>query len=139
MADGLGSVSYNYDQLSRLSSETRYFSALSRSPTVGNYVISYQYNLANELTSVTDPFGAQMSYNRDTAGRVTSVTGSGFLNISSTLQKFNIALGAVRRALPTMMGTPPPPVMMRESSPPRINCLDSTSSSSITLTDACRR
>jgi YD repeat-containing protein len=83
MADGLGSVSYNYDQLSRLSSETRYFSALSSSPTGGNYGISYQYNLANELTSVTDPFGAQMSYNRDTAGRVASVTGAGFLGIST--------------------------------------------------------
>jgi YD repeat-containing protein len=83
MTDGLGSVSYNYDQLSRLTSETRSFSALSSSPTGGNYGISYQYNLANELTSVTDPFGAQMSYNRDAAGRVTSVTGSGFLNIST--------------------------------------------------------
>jgi YD repeat-containing protein len=89
MTDGLGSVSYSYDQLSRLTSETRYFSALSSSPTGGNYGISYQYNLANELTSVTDPFGAQMSYNRDTAGRVASVTGSGAANIStyaSTIQ-----------------------------------------------------
>jgi YD repeat-containing protein len=51
MTDGLGSVSYNYDQLSRLTSETRYFSALSSSPTGGNYGISYQYNLANEVTS----------------------------------------------------------------------------------------
>ena len=51
MTDGLGSVSYGYDQLSRLTSETRYFSALWNSPTGGNYGINYQYNLANELTS----------------------------------------------------------------------------------------
>jgi len=83
MSDGLGNVSYSYDQLSRLTSETRYFSALVNSSTGGNYNITYQYNLASELTSITDPFSAQINYNRDTAGRVTSVTGSGFLNISS--------------------------------------------------------
>src|SRR6266576_5309603 len=66
-----------------MTSETRSFSALGNSPTGGNFGINYQYNLANDLTSVTDSFGAQMSYNRDTGGRVTSVTGSGFLNISS--------------------------------------------------------
>src|SRR6267378_1025474 len=78
MNDGLGSTTYSYDQLSRLTSETRYFSALSSSATGGNYGISYQYNLANELTSITDPFGAQMGYNRDAVGRVASVTGAGF-------------------------------------------------------------
>jgi YD repeat-containing protein len=73
MNDGLGSMTYSYDQLSRLTSETRYFNALSYSPTGGNYGISYQYNLANELTSISDPFGAQIGYTRDTIGRTTAV------------------------------------------------------------------
>jgi len=63
---------YSYDQLSLLTLEMRYFSALSNSPTGGNYGVTYQYNLASELTSIADPFGAQMSYNRDAVGRVTS-------------------------------------------------------------------
>jgi len=105
MSDGLGSMSYSYDQLSRLSSETRYFSALGNSPTGGNYGISYQYNLANELTSVTDPFGAQMSYNRDTAGRVTSVTGSGFLNISSYASNIQYRAGGGQKSVTYGDGT----------------------------------
>ena len=80
----IGSNTYNYDQLSRLLTETRYFSALSSNPsTHGNYAINYQYNLAGELTSITDPFGAQISYDRDTAGRVKNVNGSGFLGIAT--------------------------------------------------------
>jgi YD repeat-containing protein len=66
-----------------LTSETRYFSALGNSPTGGNYGISYQYNLGEQLISITDPFGAQIGYNRDTVGRTTAVTGSGFANVSS--------------------------------------------------------
>jgi YD repeat-containing protein len=80
MTDGLGSQSYSYDSLSRLTSETRTFSGL------GAYTLGYSYNLADELVSVTDPFGAQVAYNRDNVGRVSSVTGSGFLgNVSYAL------------------------------------------------------
>ena len=49
MTDGLGSLSYNYDQLSRMMSETRSFNG------VGSFAINYAYNLASELSSVTDP------------------------------------------------------------------------------------
>ncbi|MCU1268231.1 MAG: repeat-associated core domain protein [Acidobacteria bacterium] len=42
MTDGLGSQGYSYDQLSRLTSESRTFI------NVGTYNISYGYNLANE-------------------------------------------------------------------------------------------
>lgn len=84
MNDGMGSVAYSYDQLSRLQWENRHFNGVSNpSSTDQNYKITYGYNLAGELTSITDPFGAQVGYNHDTAGRVTSVTGSGFLNVSS--------------------------------------------------------
>ena len=46
MNDGFGTVSYDYDQLSRMSSETRTFTGL------GNYAISYEYNLANQLRAL---------------------------------------------------------------------------------------
>jgi len=85
MTDGIGQVDYAYDTLSRLTSETRYFSALSSSSTGGNYSINYQYNLANELTSITDSFGAQIGYTRDHSWSHNAVTGSGFANISPTL------------------------------------------------------
>ena len=77
MADGMGSMSYAYDQLSRLTSETRTFASL------GTYSLSYAYNLANQLNSITDPFSAQVGYNFDTAGRVSRVTGSGFGGVSN--------------------------------------------------------
>jgi YD repeat-containing protein len=78
MTDGMGHVNYNYDQLSRLTSELRHFSNLSGSSTGGNYTLTYTYNLGNELTSVTDPNGAQVSYNFDAAGRLSSVSGTPF-------------------------------------------------------------
>lgn len=77
MTDGSGSMSYQYDQLSRLSSETRAINGL------GNFTINYSYNLAGQLTSVTDPFAAQVSYAHDSAGRLTAVTGTGFPNVST--------------------------------------------------------
>ena len=43
MTDGSGTVSYQYDQLSRLLTETRGFTG------VGNYTISYQYNPRERL------------------------------------------------------------------------------------------
>jgi YD repeat-containing protein len=78
MADGMGDVDYNYDQLSRLTSETRHFTNLSGSSTGGDYTLTYTYNVRNELTSVTDPYGAQVNYNFDAAGRISSVTGTPF-------------------------------------------------------------
>jgi YD repeat-containing protein len=99
MNDGLGSMTYSYDQLSRLTAETRYFSSLWNSSTGGNYSISYQYNLANELTSITDPFDAQIAYTRDSVGRTTAVTGSGYANVSSYVSNIQYrAWGGVKAA-----------------------------------------
>jgi YD repeat-containing protein len=77
MSDGMGSMSYGYDQLSRLTSETRTITG------IGTYPLSYTYNLAGAMASITDPFGAQISYNFDGAGRVASVTGSAFAGVSN--------------------------------------------------------
>jgi YD repeat-containing protein len=45
--------------------------------------VQYSYNLAGEPAGVTDPFGAQISYTRDLAGRLLSISGSGFANVST--------------------------------------------------------
>jgi YD repeat-containing protein len=71
MTDGTGSTSYAYDQLSRMSSETHTITGL------GAKLISYQYNLANQLTSITDPLNVTINYGHDQAGRLSGVTGSG--------------------------------------------------------------
>lgn len=78
MSDGLGSKSYVYDQLSRMTSETRTFAGLP-----GSYTLSYAYNRANQLTSLTNQSGAQVGYNYDAIGRPASVSGSGYAGVSS--------------------------------------------------------
>ena len=78
MTDGLGSVSYNYNTLSQLNSETRTFNGLS-----GSYTLTYGYNLAGELSSITNPWNAQVAYDYDKVGRPTNVTGSGYAGVSS--------------------------------------------------------
>src|SRR5438034_2168167 len=70
MSDGLGSVSYGYDQLSRMTSESRTFAGFG-----GPYSLTYQYNLAGELTSITNPFTVSVSYGYDKTGRPISVGG----------------------------------------------------------------
>ena len=77
MTDGLGSVSYVYNQLSQLTSETRTFTGL------GSYALSYAYNLGGELTSITNPWSAQVGYNYDKIGRPSSISGSGYAGVSS--------------------------------------------------------
>jgi YD repeat-containing protein len=73
--DETGNVSYQYDSLSRLQSETRQFSG-SGAPA-GNYTLSYDYNLVGELKTIIDPTGSRVDYEIDSAGRLLSVSGSG--------------------------------------------------------------
>jgi YD repeat-containing protein len=95
MTDGAGRVDYQYDSLSRLTSETRYFNLLARSYTIG-----YGYNLAGQLSGVTDPFGAGFSYQRDTAGQLTAVTGSpAYAGVTNYISNIRYrAWGAVKSA-----------------------------------------
>lgn len=76
MTDGTGSVTYQLDQLSRVTSETRTFSGLPGQ----SFTLSYGYNLAGQVTSLTEPgqFGASVSYAHDSAGKLNNVTGTGF-------------------------------------------------------------
>jgi len=78
MTDGLGSMSYAYDELSRMTSETRTFTNVP-----GSYALSYTYNLAGELKSITNKWDAQAVYNYDAIGRPTSISGSGYAGNSN--------------------------------------------------------
>jgi YD repeat-containing protein len=71
MTDGFGSMTYNYDTLSRLQWEERSLT------NVGTFRLTYGYNLAGQVNSLTDPWGAAVAYAHDATGRVTSVTGTG--------------------------------------------------------------
>src|SRR4051794_4826251 len=42
------------------------------------YILRYDYNLAGQLKSITDPFTSTVTYTRDAAGRVQSVDASGY-------------------------------------------------------------
>ncbi|MEK6301043.1 MAG: hypothetical protein AABO41_10005 [Acidobacteriota bacterium] len=93
MTDGAGSVGYQYDTWSRLTSETRTFNDLS-----GSYPLTYEYNLAGRLKKLTDPFGAAVNYFYNDAGQLTSVTGSGFPNVSQFASSTEYrAWGGVKR------------------------------------------
>jgi YD repeat-containing protein len=76
MTDGAGVIGYSYDRFSRMTSETRTLNGL------GSFTLSYQYNLANEVTNIADPFGGSISYGFDNAGRLNSANGSGYGAIS---------------------------------------------------------
>ncbi len=71
MTDGTGTTDYNYNELSRLTSETKTFTGLS-----GSFTIGYEYNLAGGLKSYTDPFNSTVNYTNDKTGRLTSVAGT---------------------------------------------------------------
>jgi RHS repeat-associated protein len=83
MADGLGYVTYGYNTLSQLTSESRYFTGLTW------YTLNYSYNLGGEVTSITNPWGAQVGYNYDGAGRPTSVSGAHYGGISSYINSIS--------------------------------------------------
>lgn len=83
MTDGLGSVSYVYNTISQLTSETRTFTGVA-----GTYALTYGYNLGGELNSVTNQWGAQVGYTYDKTGRPSSVTGSGYAGVSSYVSSF---------------------------------------------------
>jgi hypothetical protein len=74
MDDGPGYVSYVYDTLSRLQSETRHFDELT-----GDYQISYTYNLAEQIKTITDNrFNTTATYTYNKAGELTGIGGNGY-------------------------------------------------------------
>jgi len=79
MTDGLGSQSYGYDSLSRMMSETRAFG----SPLNQSYTLSYDYNLAGEVKTISDPWGGTINYGIDSVGRLSNITADGYGNLST--------------------------------------------------------
>ena len=75
MTDGMGSMSYQYDQLSRVSSETRNIADPTSPFLSASYQLNYAYNLANQPKKITDHTNSTIAYNYDQVGRITSITG----------------------------------------------------------------
>jgi YD repeat-containing protein len=107
MTDSLGRTDYEYDSLSRLKSETRQFTetlpngaplAMAYAPDSGNrFKLSYGYGLTNQLTSLTDPYGAVINYGYDRAGRLDNMTGTSFGGVTSYAKMRNTMRGADSR------------------------------------------
>lgn len=96
MTDGVGTRSYSYDQISRLTSETQSFTGFS-----GSYALTYGYNLVGSLTSLAEPaqFGSVVNYSYDAIGRLTNVTGSGGLSAQLLTGIQYRAWGAMKHAV----------------------------------------
>jgi YD repeat-containing protein len=94
MTDGLGSATYVYNSLSRMTSETR--NITQATPTA--YTINYQYSLAGQLTGITDPNGNTINYTRDLMGRTSAITGTSFGGVSTYISSMSYrAWGAVKQ------------------------------------------
>ena len=94
MIDGLGSATYAYNSLSRITSETRNITQASPS----SYTISYQYNLAGQLMSITDPNNNTINYARDLTGRTSAITGTAINGVSTYISSMSYrAWGAVKQ------------------------------------------
>jgi YD repeat-containing protein len=72
MSDGLGSATYSYNSLSRMTAEAR---NISQPTTPLSFTINYQYNLAGQLTSITDPNNKTINFTHDSVGRLSAITG----------------------------------------------------------------
>jgi RHS repeat-associated protein len=70
LTDQAGSASYAYDNLGRMTSETRVINGVSKS-------MSYDYNLDGSIKTIHYPSGAAVTYTPDSAGRVLSAVDAG--------------------------------------------------------------
>jgi YD repeat-containing protein len=77
MDDGLGWVTYAYNNLSQLDSEARRINDLGRS-----FTLTYAHNFAGQMKSLTDPFNATVSYVYDQAGQLGSMNANGYTGVS---------------------------------------------------------
>ena len=85
MTGTMGSVAYEYNELSQLTKESRGFNDnLPNAPISGNrFKIQYGYGLAGQLKSLTDPYNQQINYAYDEAGRLDSVTATAFGGVTN--------------------------------------------------------
>ncbi len=76
MTDGVGSETYTYDTLGRVTQVQKVISGAT-------YTMGYEYNLAGELKKLTYPSGRQVEQQYDPIGRLTTVL-SGTTNYASS-------------------------------------------------------
>lgn len=79
MEDGLGTIDYEYTDLSQLKSETREFDDSlpdAPIPSTNGFKLEYTYTISGQLKSLKDPYGQQFNYTYDVAGRLQQVAGS---------------------------------------------------------------
>ncbi len=74
MTDQAGTMSYSYDILGRLSSETRSLTGANNAAI--SKTLSYEYNLDSSLAKLHYPSGAVIAYTPDSAGRTVSAVDS---------------------------------------------------------------
>lgn len=98
MTDGIGLISYAYDTLSRMQSETRTITELNKS-----YSLTYDYNLVGQVKQVnfaSSSFpsdNASTYYNFDKTGKLSGITGSPFAGVTQyTSQVSYRAFGEVK-------------------------------------------
>ena len=65
---------------------------------VGSLTLTYGYNLANQLTSIIDPFGAEVGYGYNSDGKLKEVNSSGFARFLAMHQRSDTALGVPSKA-----------------------------------------
>ena len=84
ITDASGALSRYYDALGRVIAETRMIGGKA-------YSVSYSYNAADRLTSITYPSGRIVNYSRDALGRVAAITTQ--QSASATPQSVASAIG----------------------------------------------
>ncbi len=83
MTDGLGTVAYEYDPLSRMTAETRDFTDTLANAPNGVFRLEYTYTQGGQLKSLKDPYGEQINYAHDKLSRLSTVMGSSFGGVTS--------------------------------------------------------
>ncbi len=107
MSDGTGTLTYTYDELSRLKVETKEFAGLPQN----EYTLSYEYHLTGGLKSITDPFNHTVSYAADRVGRMTAIDDGTTPNAVAYMSDIKYrAFGAVKSM--TMSTTDPTHISM---------------------------
>ncbi|MBK7709378.1 MAG: hypothetical protein IPJ30_27380 [Acidobacteria bacterium] len=101
MTDGLGNVQYEYNSLSQMIAETRQFSdSLPLAPTSNNrFKLDYVYSLSGDLSGVKDPYGKWINYGQDRIGRLASVTGTSFADVTNYLSSVDYRAWRTPKAL----------------------------------------
>ena len=80
---GTGTLTYTYDELSRLETETKDFTDYLANAPDGVYTLTYNYHLSGGIKSIEDPFGDEITYTPDKIGRTTGITGTEFAGLTS--------------------------------------------------------